>query len=56
MNYENDTPFGPGWPSKTALEYFSALCTAVLLALGVPYLVLLFFRNPAKALAVTGRV
>lgn len=48
--------FGPGWPSKPALEYFSALCTAILLALGVPYLLLLFVRNPAKAVAITGRV
>jgi hypothetical protein len=56
MNYENETPFGPGWPSKQSLEYFSALCTAILLALGVPYLVLLFFRNPAKAVGISGRV
>ncbi len=45
-----------GFPSKSALEYWSALCTAILLALGVPYLLLMFFRNPAKAVALTGRV
>jgi hypothetical protein len=54
MNDEYQHP--PGWPSKGALEYWSALATAILLALGVPYLLLLFFRNPAKAIAMTGRV
>lgn len=56
MNDELDYTPGPGWPSKGALEYWSALCTAILLALGVPYLVLQMFRNPGKALALTGRV